>query len=140
MGRGGRRLVETWDGDDARMYLGALVPGYPNFFALYGPSTQPGHGGSIIEQVEFQVHYLMNLLGQMFKEGIGAVDVRPEIYQAYNDELDRAHQNMIWTHPGMETYYRNSKGRVLVTPTRVVDFWKLTREAELADFNTEPRR
>jgi 4-hydroxyacetophenone monooxygenase len=37
VGRGGERLRERW-GDEPRAYLGITVPGYPNFFCLYGPA------------------------------------------------------------------------------------------------------
>ena len=48
---------------------------------------------------------------------------------------------MIWTHPGMDTYYRNDRGRVVMNmPFRNLDFWRLTQRANLEDFATEPRR
>ena len=55
-GRSGRSLRDVWDDDDARAYLGLAIPGFPNFFCLYGPNTQPGHGGSLIFVVEMQMH------------------------------------------------------------------------------------
>jgi 4-hydroxyacetophenone monooxygenase len=138
-GIGGRKLHDDWDGDNARAYLGTVVPGYPNFFCLYGPNTQFGHGGSLISIVERQMHYVMSLLRAMFAEGLHTVDVRPEVHQAYSREIDRRHEQMIWTHPGMSTYYRNSKGRVVVcNPFRIIEFWGLTDAANLADYRARP--
>ncbi len=134
-GVGGRSLHDDWDGDDARAYLGTVVPGFPNFFCLYGPNTQFGHGGSLISIVERQMHYVMSLLEAMFARGLHTVDVRPEVYENYAREIDRRHEKMIWTHQGMSTYYRNSKGRVVVcNPFRIVEFWGLTDEANLEDY------
>ena len=49
--------------------------------------------------------------------------------------VDEANERMIFTHPGMDTYYRNSRGRVVVVnPFPVVEFWHMTREADLSDF------
>jgi 4-hydroxyacetophenone monooxygenase len=139
VGRGGRSLRDVWDDDDARAYLGLTVPGFPNFFCLYGPNLQTGHGGSLIFSVEMQVHYLMDLLHQMFERGVGAVEVRPEVHDAYNDGLDRAHEQMVWTHPGMTTYYRNRRGRVVVNfPHRNVDLFERTQAADLGDYRVEP--
>jgi 4-hydroxyacetophenone monooxygenase len=139
IGRDGRTLREVWDDDDARAYLGTAVPGFPNFFVLYGPNTQPGHGGSLIFVVEMQVHYVMDVLRQMAERGLGAVEVRADVHDAYNDGVDRAHDRMVWTHPGMETYYRNARGRVVVNfPYRNVDLFRLTRHADLDDYVTEP--
>jgi 4-hydroxyacetophenone monooxygenase len=137
-GRGGRSLREVWDDDDARAYLGTAVPGFPNFFILYGPNTQTGHGGSLIGHTESQLNYVLDLLAQMLEHGLGAVEVRQDVYDAYNERVDRAHEQMVWTHPGMETYYRNSRGRVVVnSPFRVVDFWSWTRSANLEDYVVE---
>jgi len=44
---------------------------------------------------------------------------------------------MIWMHPGMTTYYRNSKGRVYsVMPWRLVEYWNMTRTPRLEDYAT----
>jgi 4-hydroxyacetophenone monooxygenase len=141
-GRAGRSLREVWDDDDARAYLGLAVPDFPNFFCLYGPNTQPGHGGSLIFVVEMQMHYIMSILQTMIRDGVGAVECRRDVHDAYNEQVDRAHENMVWTHPGMSTYYRNAKGRVVVNfPFRNVDLFERTRLADLeAEFVVEPAR
>ncbi|MBA0126795.1 NAD(P)/FAD-dependent oxidoreductase [Haloechinothrix sp. YIM 98757] len=139
-GRHGSSLRETWDDDDCRAFLGMAVPGFPNFFCLYGPNTQPGHGGSLITTVEEQVHYLEDLLRQMLDSQIAVAECRPDVYDRYTKQVDERHARMVWTHPGMRTYYRNSQGRVVVnSPFRNLDFWRMTRNADLEDFVTEQR-
>jgi len=139
-GRSGRSLREVWNDDDARAYLGSVIPDFPNFFCLYGPNLQPGHGGSLIFIVEMQVRYIMDLLRQMLNQGIGAVECRQNVHDAYNEGVDQAHANMVWTHPGVETYYRNARGRVVVNaPYRNATFYDMTRVANLGDFIVEPR-
>jgi 4-hydroxyacetophenone monooxygenase len=138
-GRSGVPLRELWRDDDARAYLGTVIPDFPNFFVLYGPNTQPGHGGSVIAAVEAQMEYVMQLLRRMVAGGLGSIEVKPSVHEAYNERVDAAHEAMVWTHPGMDTYYRNSRGRVVVnTPFRIVDFWHMTRAADLEEFVTEP--
>jgi 4-hydroxyacetophenone monooxygenase len=139
-GRSGQSLREVWNDDDARAYLGLAMPDFPNFFCLYGPNLQPGHGGSLIFVVEMQMRYVMDLLKQMLNQGIGAVECRQDVHDAYNERVDEAHANMVWTHPGMETYYRNARGRVVVNgPYRNATFYDMTRTADLDDFIVEPR-
>lgn len=139
VGRSGTTLREAWDDDDGRAYLGLAVPDFPNFFCLYGPNTQPGHGGSLIHTVEAQIHYLCDLLRQMFADGLGAVECRRDVFDDYNREVDAAHERMIWTHHGMTTYYRNTKGRVVVNmPFRNLDYWERTRHADLSEYTAEP--
>lgn len=136
-GTGGRELHNDWHGDDARAFLGTTVPGYPNMFCLYGPNTQFGHGGSLITVVERQIHYVMSLLREMRSRGLRAVDVRREVYDEYNRLVDETHEGMVWTHPGMDTYYRNSRGRVVVNnPFKIIDYWRMTEHANIEDFVT----
>lgn len=140
-GRSGTTLQEEWDDDDARAYLGLAVPGFPNFFCLFGPNTGTAHGGSYVFIAECQMQYIMTLLKQMFAAGIGSVECRREVHAEYNERVDAANNAMIWTHPGMETYYRNSRGRVVYTnPWRIVDYWHMTRHAELNDYVLEPTK
>jgi 4-hydroxyacetophenone monooxygenase len=138
-GRGARELHDDWQDDDARAYLGTVAPGFPNFFCLYGPNTQFGHGGSLITVMERQMHYVMSVLVQMFEQGIAAVEVRRDVHDAYNATVDRLHEGMVWTHQGMETYYRNSRGRVVVNnPFRMVDFWRMVERADLEQYISTP--
>ncbi|MDX6286692.1 MAG: 4-hydroxyacetophenone monooxygenase [Frankiales bacterium] len=138
-GRAGQALHDVWDGDDARAYLGAMVPGFPNFFCLYGPNTQFGHGGSLITVLERQIQYVMDVIDYMRVARLGAIEVKEEVFTNYNERVDAAHENMVWTHPGMDTYYRNSKGRVVVNnPFKIVDYWHMTRNMDSTEFVTEP--
>ena len=140
-GRSGRTLREAWDDDNASAYLGTVVPDFPNFFTLYGPNLQPGHGGSLIFVVEMQVHFIMDLIKKMSAEGLGAVECKQAVHDAYNAKVDAAHEDMVWTHEGMTTYYRNARGRIVVnSPFRNVDYYEMTREAKLSEFVVEPRR
>jgi 4-hydroxyacetophenone monooxygenase len=137
-GRSGRTIAETWDGDDAKAYLGLTVPDFPNFFSLYGPNTQTGHGGSLMYLTECQLRYLMHLIDQMVAKDVTTVECRRDVYDDYNRRVDEQHERMIWSHPGMTTYYRNSRGRVVVnSPWRVVDFWRMTTEADLDHFEVQ---
>lgn len=140
-GRGGRRIAEAWDGDDARAYLGTTVAGFPNLFTLLGPNVGLGHGGSIIGSIENQMDYVMSALAQMFAHGAAEIEVRGEVYDAYNARVDAAHERMVWTHRGMSNWYRNSRGRVVaITPWRNDDFWRMTRRADPDDYILTPPR
>jgi 4-hydroxyacetophenone monooxygenase len=140
-GRSGRRLREIWEDDNAKAYLGMNIPDFPNFFCMYGPNLQPGHGGSLIFVVEMQMRYIMDVVKKMLTQGLGAVECRQDVHDAYNERIDELHANMVWTHPGMETYYRNARGRIVVnSPYRNAVYYDMTREANLGDFVVEPRQ
>lgn len=102
---------------------------------LYGPNTNLGHGGSIIFHAECQVRLIMQALRELLESGRRSIECRQEAHDAYNAAVDAAHERMVWTHPGMNTWYRNSKGRVITnSPWRLLDYWAMTRELKLEDY------
>ena len=128
-----------WGEDDARAYLGLAMPGFPNFFCTFGPNTFAGHGGSGILTLELEVRYVMEMIKKMLDEGIASVDCRQDVHDEYNERLATTLQDTIWAHPGMTTYYRNDRGRIVInSPYRNVDFYEMTKTADLAEFVTEP--
>ncbi|OPX10581.1 NAD(P)/FAD-dependent oxidoreductase [Gordonia sp. i37] len=137
-GRSGRSTVEVWGEHDAHAYLGITAPDFPNLFILTGPNTALGHGGSFISILECQVRYVMSVVELMAREDLGAVEVRQEVADDYNQAVDEAHARMVWTHPAMSNWYRNADGRVVaVTPWRIIDYWTMTRAVNRDDFLEE---
>jgi 4-hydroxyacetophenone monooxygenase len=135
-GRSGRTLRETWGEDDATAHLGITVPDFPNLFLLLGPNTIAGHGGSAAMGLEMQVRYVMRMLARMVEEGIAAVECRQEVHDDYVERLDAKLAGTIWVHPGMTTYYRNRRGRVVsCMPWTNVEYLHMTREPDLGEFH-----
>jgi 4-hydroxyacetophenone monooxygenase len=137
-GRSGRTTTEVWGEHDAWAYLGITVPDFPNLFVMTGPNTALGHGGSFITIAECQIRFIMDALCQMIDRRIGALECRHDVAARYKNAVDDAHAKMIWTHPGMDNWYRNDAGRVVaVLPWRIVDYWQMTNQADLANFTIE---
>ncbi len=140
MGRGGQSLAKTWAPDNPSAHLGITVPGFPNLFCMQGPNTGLGHGGSAMFTAECQANYIADAIAMMLLNEISSLEVSQEAHDTYVAKTDAEHEKMIWTHPGMSTYYRNSLGRVFsVMPWRLVDFWTMTRQADAKDFNATSR-
>ena len=134
-GSGGKKLSDAWANDNPTAYLGLTVPDFPNFFCMLGPNAGPAHGGSVIFQSECQSRYITACLVDMIEHGLAAIDVRQDVHDQYVREVDVEHEQMIWTHPGMTTYYRNKQGRVFsAMPWRFVDYWRMTHNADLSQY------
>ena len=134
-GRDGKNLREAWANDNPTAFLGLTVPDFPNFFCMLGPNSGPAHGGSVIFQSECQSRYISACLADMIEHDVAAIDVRPEVLDDYVRKVDAEHEGMIWTHPGMSTYYRNSSGRVFsAMPWRFVDYWRMTHDPDLGQY------
>jgi 4-hydroxyacetophenone monooxygenase len=139
-GRSGRSIRDHWGEDNPQAYLSITAPDFPNMFICYGPAGNLGHGGSFIVLAESQSNYIVDMICQLVERGIEVAECRQDVCDAYNKRLDEAHNQMIWTHQGMDTWYRNSHGRVVTTmPWRVLDFWNMTRHADLDEYEVGPR-
>src|SRR3546814_16705627 len=77
---------------------------------MYGPNTNPG-GGSYIFIAECQARYITDLLVRATEAGVGSLECRQDVHDEFNRQVDEQHGRMVWSHPGMETYYRNPAGR-----------------------------
>lgn len=138
-GENGLKLENAWANEDPRAYLGITVPHFPNLFVTQGPNTGLGHGGSAIFQAECQANYIAEALKTMMDRHIAAMEPTEQAQDDWCAKVDAEHEQMIWTHPGMTTYYRNKAGRVYsVTPFRLVDYWHWTRGVDLSKYRVEP--
>jgi len=134
VGRGGVDLHGWWDGD-ARAYLGITVPGFPNFFMLYGPNTNIVVNGSIIWFSECEVRYVMDCIRTILTDDHKGIDVKPEVHDRYNVEIDSENRRMVWGVADVNSWYKNSKGRVTQNwPFPLLEFWKRTRQVDVADY------
>jgi 4-hydroxyacetophenone monooxygenase len=134
-GAAGRTLRETWGEEEARAHLGISVAGFPNFFILFGPNTNTGHGGSAFLTTEMQVRYVAALLAAMVERDLIAVECRQETYQAYAREVDAALARTVYSHPRAHGYYRNRNGRIIgSSPWEYLEYWRRTRRPDLDDF------
>jgi cyclohexanone monooxygenase len=109
VGVGGCRLHDDWS-EVAHAYMGLTVTGYPNFFMLYGPNTNQG-GNSIIVILEAQATYVLSALRAMRWRRVRAVDVRRDVMDAYNRELQMALDGTIWN-DGCQSYFKNANGKI----------------------------
>jgi 4-hydroxyacetophenone monooxygenase len=130
IGRSGTTLEERW-GDYPRAYKGMLVPDYPNLFCLYGPNTNIVHGGSIIYSIECQVHYVMQCLALMIGRQARALEIPEAVNEEYNDEVQAISRTLAWGHPGVQSWYKNSDGKVVNnSPFSNLEFWQRTHDVE----------
>ncbi len=108
-GSGGRRLRDDWQ-DGAEAYLGTAVPGYPNLFTLYGPNTNGVT--SIIYIEEAQAEFVRRVLDHMVHRSLDAVEVKREVHDAFNAEIQDAMQGTVWM-ANCNNYFRHPNGKVV---------------------------
>ena len=133
-GREGRILSREW-GDEPKANLGVTVPGFPNFFCIYGPATNLAHAGSLVFNSECQVRYIMGCLEKLLADGLNTIECTEAANEDYNRRLQDWVSQLVWSHPGTGSWYKNSKGQVTSNlPWRLVDYWKWTREPDFSQY------
>ena len=130
----GQDLHETWD-DGARAYLGMTVPGFPNMFVMYGPNTNLGFG-SIITMLEPQAAYIRQAV-QLLAAGGGPLEVKPDIEQTYDTEVQGRLDGSVWTR--CSSWYRTASGRISTNWVgSVKEYKERVKTLNPADFAERP--
>lgn len=127
-GRGGCELDAAWR-QGASAYLGMTVPGFPNFFMLYGPNTNLGHS-SIVYMLESQAGHVVRCLRALREAGATAVEVDPAAHERFNAGLHRRLARSVWN--GCRSWYLDRHGRNSANwPGFTFTYRWLTRHASL---------
>ncbi len=126
VGVGGQSIHSFWN-EQPEAFLGITVPGFPNFFMLYGPNTNGAT--SIIAQLERQAEVLVRSLRRMRRTHKRVVDTRPVALTRWSKFID---QQLIKNASAMEAncnnYYHSATGRnVTQWPQTHAAYYALTK-------------
>jgi cation diffusion facilitator CzcD-associated flavoprotein CzcO len=106
-GRGGVALDEVWK-DGPFAYLAVAVPDFPNFFMLNGPNGPVGNF-SLIDVVERQVSYILQLVEQVRSGACREISPSAEAMQRFDTERQEAAKTTIWN-TGCKSWYLDANG------------------------------
>jgi 4-hydroxyacetophenone monooxygenase len=134
IGRGRRDIHNQWDGN-AGAYLGITVPNFPNLFCLYGPNTNIVANGSIIFFSECGVRYILGCIRLLLEGRHRALDVRPDVYDAFEKHVDEGNQQMAWGVSSVNSWYKNEAGRITQNwPFSLLEYWRRTLVPDPAEY------
>jgi cyclohexanone monooxygenase len=134
-GRGGLDLNTAWV-DGASSYLGMTVPGFPNFFMLYGPNTNLGHS-SIVYMLESQFAHVLRCLralrGISGSSGAGQIEVDAAPHHAFNAAVQARLAKSAWA--GCRSWYLDERGRNIHNwPGFTLTYRWLTKHSSLSAY------
>ena len=138
-GRDGRTMDEVFRGSP-QGYLGTVVTGFPNLFLLTGPNTGLGHN-SIVYMLESQFNYIVDGLRTLRARGAESFDVRPEVQEAYNAELQKQLEGTVWNTGGCASYYLDRNGlNTTLWPGWTWQYRRRTRRFDASSYRFAPAR
>lgn len=134
----GRNDVQMKDSftEGPHAYYGAAIHNFPNMFMMLGPNTGLGHN-SMIYMIESQTNYVVDAIRKMIDQNIRSIEVREEVEEKYNREIQKKLKNTIWD-SGCKSWYLSANGKNhTVWPGFTTEFRKRTAQIDLADYIVE---
>lgn len=118
-GEGGADLHNTWAGEPEAL-LGMMVPGFPNFFIMYGPNT---NSVPLVSFYEAQADFAASLIASMLRRGGKTISVKPHVFRRFNAWLQSRLARTVW---GSTTNYFQARSG------KVVSQWPFSASAYIA--------
>jgi len=124
VGRDARRLHEVW-GEDPQGFLGITMPGFPNFYMLYGPNT---HGTVVSFVLERQAEFVARDVRRLARAGGGTIEVTAKANAWFQDKLQRMIAEVPAWKSGCHNFYLSRSGRNVVQwPWSHGRYWLMSR-------------
>ncbi|HYB39940.1 MAG TPA: NAD(P)/FAD-dependent oxidoreductase [Mycobacterium sp.] len=134
-GSGGRSLSRFWDENRLQAYEGVSLPGFPNFFTVFGPYGYVG--SSYFALIEAQTHHIVRCLKRARRVGATHVEVTEEANARYFAEMmRRRHRQVFWQDSCRlaNSYYFDKNGDVPLRPTTTMEAYWRSRRFNLDDY------
>ncbi|MBU9764288.1 NAD(P)/FAD-dependent oxidoreductase [Mycobacterium sp. TNTM28] len=128
----GRELAAEWSGG-AYAYRSVVVSGYPNLYFTFGPNSGPGHSSALV-YMEAQINYIVEAIGTLLRFGWKSLDVRPEVQDGYNADIQRRLRATTWN-SGCQSWYLTDDGfNATMYPGFATQYVKQLKTVNLADY------
>jgi cation diffusion facilitator CzcD-associated flavoprotein CzcO len=134
-GSGGRSLAKFWDEHRLQAYEGVSVPGFPNFFTVFGPYGYVG--SSYFALIEAQAHHIVRCLKRANRRSATRVEVTQEANDRYFEEMMRKrHRQIFWQDSCKlaNSYYFDRNGDVPLRPASTIEVYWRSRRFPLDDY------
>ncbi len=132
-GANGCRLEDVWK-EGARAYLGITVPGFPNFFMMYGPNTNLGHN-SIIFMIECQASYIVDCIAGVKARRASSIEVKHEVMVRWDARTQKKLARTVWAE-AERSWYKRADGRITNNWSGThTAYWWATRRPTFAHYD-----
>ncbi|MEV0245274.1 NAD(P)/FAD-dependent oxidoreductase [Nocardia sp. NPDC050712] len=135
-GKDGRTLSEVFDEIGQQGYKGSAIANFPNMFFLLGPNVGLGHT-SMVYMIESQINYIADALATVDRLGLNTVEVRREVQDTYNQDLQQKLAKSVWSTGGCASWYMDKHGNnTTLWPDFTFEFRRLTKKFDVSAYAT----
>ena len=131
----GKTLTQYWDDHRLQAYEGVSIPGFPNFFTVFGPYGFVG--ASYFTLIEAQTHHIVRCLKEGRRRHARRVAVSQEANDRYFAEMMRKrHRQIFWQDSCSlaNSYYFDKNGDVPLRPASTIEAYWRSHHFPLADY------
>ena len=133
-GRDGATVAQLWKKDGPRAYFGTTMPGFPNFFMIYGPNGQPRTGG-YHSWAEIWSRYIASAIVLTIETNARSIECKHQVFETYNHRQDEEMKKIIWESDGQGGYAVAGFGRsVIHVPFITHDYHEMVFSPDPNDF------
>ena len=134
-GAGGGDLEEWWRANRYRAYEGVAMPGFPNYFLMFGPYGY--NGASYFTLVEAQARHITRCLRHARDEGATRVEVTAEAADRFFAEMMRKRTGQVFWQDSCSlanSYYFSDDGDVPLRPALTMQVFRRAKTYPLEDY------
>lgn len=102
-GRGGRSLGEKWTAGPST-YLGLMVEGFPNLFAITGPGS-PSVLSNMVVSIEQHVDFVTDTITHLDRNGMATIEPTAAAESEWVRHVDEVAQGTMWTAASCQSWY-----------------------------------
>ncbi len=133
-GTEGRDLHEEW-GIDASAFMGTALPGYPNFFCMYGPNTNTVIHGNLVFFLECQASFITDAIRVLAEDGKRSLELKPEVFAEYDKKIVAESSKRTWGWSKTHSWYMNAEGRsTIMWPLPAREYYEGTHHIRREQF------
>ncbi|MBB5912428.1 cation diffusion facilitator CzcD-associated flavoprotein CzcO [Nocardia transvalensis] len=135
-GRDGRTLAEVFEDAGQQGYKGAAIANFPNMFFLLGPNVGLGHT-SMVYMIESQINYVADAIETVEARGLRTVEVRKDVQDKYNRELQGKLVGSVWNTGGCASWYLDKHGNnTTLWPDFTFRFRRMLEKFDVSAYDT----
>jgi len=131
IGIDGRTLAETWGGSPI-VHRTVGVPGFPNYFVIFGPYSPLGNM-SIIENSEIQAGYVLQCIDLIAQGRVRLLNPRRDVAEHQKREIREALKKTVWQ-GGCQSWYLDANGEAISWPFPMKRFRDELRAPVLSEY------
>jgi cation diffusion facilitator CzcD-associated flavoprotein CzcO len=135
-GKDSQHLDQVWE-QGAFCHRSTSIPGFPNFFMMFGPYSPIGNY-SAISVAEVQIDYITKQLHELERSGHDLIEPRSDCTHRLTQQMRKAMRHTVWS-SGCQSWYQDQHGQTPMWPWTFERYEREMAKVQLSEFRMSKR-